>query len=191
MQYCSHCGIRLKENAAFCSYCGQSVRTENEKGYQYHYEVKSVNKERKGNSLINHLPIYCTMAYLPAFFWLPLLFDGRSKLSRTCVNQGVWITLLSTLISGIAIVGASAAFYYGMINIEGIEWFFNHFNVYNLWQYIPYFLVVMFISFIIFFIPFCSFLGFLKGFYSSEPLMVPFFGKIKLIKDRTEEVSEY
>lgn len=89
MHYCRRCGARIELKNTFCGICGE--RVEDKKG-NMEYEMENFDEGLQNKS---GYKICCALAYLGAFFWLPILFYPSEKNSKYYSNQGLWILILS------------------------------------------------------------------------------------------------
>lgn len=189
--YCAYCGAQITGEAAFCPECGKPTAACQPHEFDYHYEISAARSRKRETPKNRSLPFYCSLAYLPTFFWLPLAFDGDSERSRTCANQGAWITLLSMLMFIVQVVFGGAMFF-----SAGFDWDFIENTVdsifrqpmQNFWLSIPAAVVFPLLAAIILYLPVNCTLGFLRGLCSPKPYILPFVGRIRLVRPITKSV---
>lgn len=138
MKYCSSCGSQIEENAKFCSVCGVSSSTAEERknGEKKENDFRSKMEDAFNN--FNNTPettadyapddiennkIMAIFAYLGLLFLIPLFAAKESHFARYHTNQGILLFIVQfvgSLCGAIPFIGwfiAAAANIFGILMI--------------------------------------------------------------------------
>lgn len=138
MKYCTSCGNPIEDNAKFCSVCGASAETANERAASGNNENDFRNKIEDAVNNFNNTPdttadyapddieknrIMAIFAYLGLLFLIPLFAAKESPFARYHTNQGILLFIIQfvgSMCGAIPFIGwfvAAAANIFGVLLI--------------------------------------------------------------------------
>ncbi|MFV0362354.1 MAG: hypothetical protein ACK5LL_04595 [Suipraeoptans sp.] len=119
------------------------------------------------------------------------MFGDKDPKARTCANQGLWITILSTAFGLIAwVLGWALTTFFGA-ELSSFTALFTSWSLSNWFLLLPQAALCQLAIIVSLFVPVNSICGFFRGMSSKRPHIVPFFGKMQLIRATAyDEVSQ-
>lgn len=128
------------------------------------------------------LPFSCRIAYLPGFFFAPLLTEFHDNRHRECASQGIWLTI-STILSAFLIPHfLQIGIQHNLFTLDVMTSSYQNWTPEN---WLGKFLILIFYHWILYplflYVPVNSLHGFFQGVRSPIPYKISILGNIRLL----------